>query len=167
MKKWLKNQKGLTLVELLAVIVILGIIAAIAVPAIGNIIENSRKDAQIANAEALYDATRLAQAGENIASENAVYYVQIDDDYDDDDPDPSEGTDHEFINLTEKNYIEEAFISSNPHNDAYTHAYVTVVENQYFITLSDGNAYFSNDDITDIRSLGRDGFGSNLNFDSD
>jgi len=38
----LKEQKGLTLIELLAVIVILAIIAAIAIPAIGNIIENSR-----------------------------------------------------------------------------------------------------------------------------
>jgi type IV pilus assembly protein PilA len=38
----LKNQKGLTLIELLAVIVILAIIAAIAIPAIGNIIGNSR-----------------------------------------------------------------------------------------------------------------------------
>jgi len=38
----LKNQKGLTLIELLAVIVILAIIAAIAIPAIGGIIENSR-----------------------------------------------------------------------------------------------------------------------------
>ncbi|ANU16936.1 hypothetical protein BBI11_07840 [Planococcus maritimus] len=38
----LKDQKGLTLIELLAVIVILAIIAAIAIPAIGNIIENSR-----------------------------------------------------------------------------------------------------------------------------
>ena len=41
-KKVLKNQKGLTLVELLAVIVILAIIAAIAIPAIGSIIDNSR-----------------------------------------------------------------------------------------------------------------------------
>jgi type IV pilus assembly protein PilA len=38
----LKNQKGMTLIELLAVIVIIAIIAAIAIPAIGNIIENSR-----------------------------------------------------------------------------------------------------------------------------
>ena len=38
MKKQLNNEKGLTLIELLAVIVILAIIAAIAVPAIGNII---------------------------------------------------------------------------------------------------------------------------------
>lgn len=41
-KKVLKNEKGLTLIELLAVIVILAIVAAIAIPAIGNIIENSR-----------------------------------------------------------------------------------------------------------------------------
>ncbi|MGO4494347.1 prepilin-type N-terminal cleavage/methylation domain-containing protein [Paenibacillus sp. 2RAB27] len=41
----LKNQKGLTLVELLAVIVILGVVAAIAVPAIGGIINNSKVNA--------------------------------------------------------------------------------------------------------------------------
>ena len=42
LQKRLKNEKGLTLVELLAVIVILGIIAAIAIPSIGNIVENTR-----------------------------------------------------------------------------------------------------------------------------
>lgn len=35
-----KNEKGLTLVELLAVIVILAIVAAIAIPAISNVIDN-------------------------------------------------------------------------------------------------------------------------------
>lgn len=42
LQKKLKEQKGMTLIELLAVIVIIAIIAAIAIPAIGNIIENSR-----------------------------------------------------------------------------------------------------------------------------
>lgn len=44
-QKKLKDQKGMTLIELLAVIVIIAIIAAIAIPAIGNIIENSRNGA--------------------------------------------------------------------------------------------------------------------------
>jgi len=61
-KKMLKNQKGLTLIELLAVIVILGIIAAIAVPSIMGIIDKSRTDAargdalQVLNAAKLYVA---------------------------------------------------------------------------------------------------------------
>ncbi|MFJ8235059.1 prepilin-type N-terminal cleavage/methylation domain-containing protein [Ureibacillus sp. NPDC094379] len=42
LKERLGNEKGLTLIELLAVIVILAIVAAIAIPAIGNIIDNSR-----------------------------------------------------------------------------------------------------------------------------
>ncbi|EGA89097.1 hypothetical protein GPDM_11515 [Planococcus donghaensis MPA1U2] len=49
MKKYLQqklnNEKGMTLIELLAVIVIIAIIAAIAIPAIGNIIDNSRNGA--------------------------------------------------------------------------------------------------------------------------
>lgn len=56
MKKWLKNNKGLTLVELLAVIVILGIVVAIAVPSIGNVIENSKGKADNATIELVKDA---------------------------------------------------------------------------------------------------------------
>jgi type IV pilus assembly protein PilA len=43
----MKNNKGFTLIELLAVIVVLAIILIIAVPAIGNIIENSRRQAYL------------------------------------------------------------------------------------------------------------------------
>ncbi len=62
MKKLLKkrlNQKGLTLIELLAVIVILAIVAAIAVPAIGNVIENSRYNAVKADAVNVLSAANI------------------------------------------------------------------------------------------------------------
>lgn len=57
--KMLKNQKGLTLIELLAVIVILAIVAAIAVPAIGNIVENSKYNAAKADAVNVLNAANL------------------------------------------------------------------------------------------------------------
>ncbi|AIQ49671.1 hypothetical protein R70723_30175 [Paenibacillus sp. FSL R7-0273] len=59
-----KEEKGFTLIELLAVIVILGIIAVIAVPLIGNVIQNSREDGDIATARQIYDAARLYIVGE-------------------------------------------------------------------------------------------------------
>jgi type IV pilus assembly protein PilA len=62
LKKKLKDQKGLTLVELLAVVVILGIISAIAVPSIGGLIEKSKKDAQVAEALQIINAAKLAHA---------------------------------------------------------------------------------------------------------
>lgn len=69
MKKFLQkklNQKGLTLVELLAVIVILGIIAAIAVPAIGNIIANTKYNAAKADAINALNAATIHFADENL-----------------------------------------------------------------------------------------------------
>ncbi|MEK5183672.1 prepilin-type N-terminal cleavage/methylation domain-containing protein [Solibacillus sp. FSL W7-1324] len=59
LKKRIKNEKGLSLVELLAVIVILAIVAAIAIPAIGNIIENSRYNAVKSDAINVLNAAQL------------------------------------------------------------------------------------------------------------
>jgi len=59
LKKRIKNEKGLSLVELLAVIVILAIIAAIAIPAIGNIVANSRAKAEISDAIQALNAANI------------------------------------------------------------------------------------------------------------
>lgn len=54
--KLLKNQKGMTLIELLAVVVVLGILAAIAVPAISGTISQTREKADKATAQIIKDA---------------------------------------------------------------------------------------------------------------
>ncbi|MED3549162.1 type IV pilin protein [Cytobacillus praedii] len=66
LKKRLKDQRGLTLVELLAVVVILGIIAAIAVPSIGNIIAKSKYDAAKADAIQVLNSTNLYIASSGV-----------------------------------------------------------------------------------------------------
>ena len=59
LQKKLNNEKGMTLIELLAVIVIIAIIAAIAIPAIGNIIENSRLSAVKSDATNVMSAANI------------------------------------------------------------------------------------------------------------
>lgn len=56
----MNNEKGLTLVELLAVIVILAIIAIIAVVSIAQILNNVKADTHLENARNVLEAGKLA-----------------------------------------------------------------------------------------------------------
>lgn len=84
-KKQLKNEKGLTLIELLAVIVILAIIAAIAIPAIGNIITNSKYNAVKSDAINIINAAQLyyldnpdGETGENgLNTKDSITVTQL------------------------------------------------------------------------------------------
>jgi type IV pilus assembly protein PilA len=71
-KKVLKNERGLTLIELIAVVVILGIIAAIAVPGIGNVIQNSREDAGKAGAANILNVARLFSSTDEVPADGIV-----------------------------------------------------------------------------------------------
>ncbi|MEK3900568.1 type II secretion system protein [Paenibacillus sp. FSL R7-0179] len=95
-----EGQKGFTLIELLAVIVILGIIAVIAIPLIGNIINKSKEDSDLATARQVYDAARLyVTAEKNGAFKSQVVNVK-----------DSSATD----DLTDKGYIEgNIYLPSN------------------------------------------------------
>ncbi|WP_020619745.1 prepilin-type N-terminal cleavage/methylation domain-containing protein [Paenibacillus daejeonensis] len=80
MVKALRNQKGITLIELLAVIVIIGIVAAIAVPAIGATIKNSEKKADDASVTIIKEtAVRYAMDNDNLFANNNTVTVSLKD----------------------------------------------------------------------------------------
>ena len=59
----MKNKKGFTLIEILAVIVILGIIMVIAIPEISHFITRSKMDALKVSADGIVRAAELYRAG--------------------------------------------------------------------------------------------------------
>ncbi|MCA1057876.1 type II secretion system GspH family protein [Rossellomorea aquimaris] len=132
----LKNERGLTLIELLAVVVILGIIAAIAVPSIGGLINNSKKDAHIANGQQIVSAARLA-----------VTSIEVD---------ATDGKTFTLKELVDGGYVEDM---DNPSGGTYSDkkSKVVVTKNannyDYSVTLigEDNTKYFVSKDPADLK----------------
>lgn len=70
MKK--KSKKGFTLIELVVVIAILGILAAILIPVISGFITRANKAANEANARNLYNSVAMVLAIEGEAGSGVV-----------------------------------------------------------------------------------------------
>jgi len=69
--KLLKKEKGMTLIELLAVIIIIAIILAIAIPIIANVIGDSRDRADVSEALNIISAAKLKYAQDGGTEYNA------------------------------------------------------------------------------------------------
>ena len=67
-----KKRKGFTLIELVVVIAILGILAAIAIPRFGNIQKNARIDSDISTANTIVNAAKVYIASENMTNAEAI-----------------------------------------------------------------------------------------------
>ena len=77
----MKNNKGFTLVELLAVIVIMGILMMVAIPSVTRTIENSRKDTFVDIAKSYANAARSMWTTDNFTCNGVVSSAVDDGDY--------------------------------------------------------------------------------------
>lgn len=93
-KKFNKNKRGFTLVELLAVIVILGILVAVAVPAVNAILTNARKNTFKTEAASFLDAVNT----DHVINATKLEYMLMDD---------SELLDSDFEKSPFNNYYSE------------------------------------------------------------
>ncbi len=145
--KQLRDERGLTLIELLVVVVILGIIAAIAVVAIGGLIENSRKDAVVSDAKQLVAAAKLYTSS-NPVQPGEVVKLGIKDNKADIEPSTAttKGTAKAPRVDTLKKYIDEMKDSLNS-DEPYKDSFVVVTEDNgtysYEVTLTSDSADYN------------------------
>ncbi|MBE6158160.1 MAG: type II secretion system protein [Firmicutes bacterium] len=84
MKKNKKNQKGFSLIELLAVIVIMGILMLVGIPAVKKYVTNSKKDVYVNAVQTYVKATKTAFENEDLTCSDTlkgnyfIYFSQLD-----------------------------------------------------------------------------------------
>ena len=126
-KKWWKDQRGVTLIELLAVVIILGIIAAIAAPSVISNFGDAKANSDKQTAAVIEDAAKRWVM--DIAKDHKVEDIELSETDDFDDATITISTDTTYTNF-------EDYISNLDENGKITSAVDT---NQTFhLTITDG-----------------------------
>ena len=72
----MKNNKGFTLVETIAVIIILGIVLSIAVPSITNVVKSTNKNRMISDAETFVSEVKEYVESDTIGNTSNEYTLE-------------------------------------------------------------------------------------------
>ncbi len=109
-------KKGFTLVELLAVVVILGIVLVIALPAVTDIVNNARLNAHIKNEEMLVETTKLY-----LTNNKSKIPLQV-----------GETSEVSLTNLQNENLAGEIIDPRNKNNTCNGYVLITKIDNNIY-----------------------------------
>jgi len=139
-----KKKKAFTLIELLAVIIILGILMIIAIPSVTSYINNSRKSAYVDTVkEVVAGARNMVNEGKlEMFDTNTTYYI------------PSNCINTENEQTSPYGVFEEAYVIVTYEGTNY---------NYYWISIDSSNQGVKN--ITPINNLNEDSIESDLKID--
>lgn len=100
LKKMKKNRKGYTLTELIVVVAILGILAAVATPMVLNQVQSARDNTDAANAKSISNAYKIAMTtGNGTAPADASGAIDLIDNHLNPVPTPQQDTTYFNLNI--------------------------------------------------------------------
>lgn len=122
----MKDNKGFTLIEILAVIVIMGIIMLIAIPAISKNVSDSRKAEFAESSIKLIEAARIAITAKEYNASNPEYTYYI----------PTKCLDAENGNTTSYGDLVKSYVVVTYQDDKYEYYYTGYTESGAAIKLT-------------------------------
>lgn len=109
----MKNNKGFTLVETIAVIIILGVVLSIAVPSITNVVKSTNKNRMISDAETFVSEVKEYVESDTIGNTSDTYTLE---------------------NIKDKTKLSESPYGGNYNMESSS---VTIKNNSYTVCLTD------------------------------